>query len=53
MTVYDVAKVLQVHFNTVYELVRENKIKHMKIGRNIRIPKQYLNEFIQKGGENI
>lgn len=47
LTVQEVASVLKVHFNTVYELVRQKKIKSIKIGRQIRIPEQYLFEFIE------
>lgn len=50
MTVYEVADYLQVHFNTAYELVRQGKIKHIKVGRQIRIPEAFLNEFVDGGG---
>ncbi|MCY6485339.1 helix-turn-helix domain-containing protein [Clostridium aestuarii] len=47
LTVYEVADLLNVHRNTIYELVRQNKIKHIKIGRQIRIPEEYLDKFIE------
>ena len=47
LTVYEVSDILQVHFNTVYELVKQNKIKHIRIGKQIRIPENALNEFIE------
>lgn len=46
LTVYEVADLLKVHFNTVYELVRENKIRYVRIGRQIRISEEALSEFI-------
>lgn len=45
-TVYEVSDLLQVHFNTVYELVRQNKLKHVRIGKQIRISEEALNEFL-------
>ncbi|MBU3114617.1 helix-turn-helix domain-containing protein [Clostridium lacusfryxellense] len=46
LTVHEVSNLLQVHFNTVYELVRQNKIKHIRIGKQIRITENAFNEFI-------
>lgn len=47
LTVYEVADLLRVHFNTVYELVRQNKIKYVKIGIQIRISEKALSEFME------
>lgn len=36
-TVPEVAELLQVHENTIYNLVRKKKIEHYKVGAQIRI----------------
>jgi excisionase family DNA binding protein len=46
-TVQEVAELLQVHFNTVYELARQNKISSIRIGRQIRITEEAFNDFIK------
>ena len=45
-TVQEVAEILDVHPKSVYQLIREEKIKHVYIGKAIRIPKQYIVDFI-------
>ncbi|MBX4271984.1 helix-turn-helix domain-containing protein [Clostridium estertheticum] len=52
LTVYEVADFLKIHFNSAYELIREGKIRYIKVGRQIRIPESYLQEFIERGGTN-
>jgi excisionase family DNA binding protein len=53
MTVYEAAETLQVHFNTIYLLVKQKKLKSITIGKSIRITEHQLNEFIEKGGRAI
>ena len=36
-TVPEVAQLLQVHENTIYNLVRKKRIEHYKVGAQIRI----------------
>ena len=36
-TVPEVAELLQVHENTIYNMVRKKKIEHYKVGAQIRI----------------
>lgn len=47
MTVFQLQKVLGVGRNTAYNLIRDNKVKSVRIGRTIRIPKQWLIEYIE------
>ena len=46
-TVYEVANILKVHYNTVYELIRQKKLKAIRIGTSYRITESYLNELIK------
>ena len=46
MTMADVQDALHISKNTAYKLIREGKIKHMKIGRAIKVPKQFLMDYI-------
>lgn len=47
LTVKAVARKLNVHPNTVYEIIRSGALKAVRIGRTIRIPSKYLEEYIQ------
>ena len=44
----EVADILHVGKNTTYDLIRSEKIKSIRIGHNIRIPKNSLLEFLQE-----
>lgn len=46
MTVSDLQEALGIGRNSAYALVRDKKIKSLKIGKNIRIPKAWLVEYI-------
>lgn len=46
--VSEVAEILQVHKETVYEIIRQNKLKCLRIGKVIRVPHLYLEEFINQ-----
>ena len=48
VTVSELAKMLKIGRNTAYELVRCNAIKNVKIGRQIRIPKQSVVEYLSR-----
>ena len=47
MSVLDVAEVLFIGKNRVYELLENNAIKGFKIGRVWKIPKEALQEYIK------
>lgn len=48
LTVMEVAQILKVGRTTMYRLVRDGKVKHLKIGRKVLIPMKYLRNFIKK-----
>ena len=47
LTVPEVAEILRVCTKTVYKLIREGSIPHVKIGREIRVPKGHLIDYLQ------
>lgn len=48
LTVMEAAETLKVGRTTMYRLVRDGKVKHLKIGRKVLIPRKYLRIFIEK-----
>ena len=46
LTVTDVAELLYVGRNTVYELLNSGLLKGFRIGKSWRIPKTYLEDYI-------
>lgn len=46
LTVEDLAHILRVHKNTVYEQLRKGEFHHVKIGRRIYVPKKWLIETL-------
>ena len=46
LTVRDAAAYLQVSANTVYDLVAKGELKHSRVGRAIRIPRQYCDDYL-------
>lgn len=49
LKVEDLMPVLGIGRNTAYELVKTGQIFSIQIGRQLRIPKQALIDFINKG----
>ena len=47
LTVKEVQAILKIGRNSTYRLIKDNKIKHICVGKKIIIPKQYLIEFLQ------
>jgi len=47
-TIQQVAEHLKVHYQTVRNLIQQNQIMTIKIGRNIRIPASELEKFSPK-----
>lgn len=45
--VSDLQEMLNIGRNSAYNLIRNNKIKHFKVGKAIKIPKVYIIEFMQ------
>jgi excisionase family DNA binding protein len=48
LTVQEIAKMLKVHEQTVFRWIREGKLESVKIGSNLRITREQLDEFITK-----
>ena len=46
VTVEQLAEMLKIGRNTAYELVRASIIQSVRVGRNIRIPKHTIIEYI-------
>ncbi len=46
LTVEDVMRVLCIGRNTAYELIRSGRIRSVRAGRKIRIPKEAIEEFL-------
>lgn len=46
LTVWQVAEVLGISKNTAYELVRCGEIGSVRVGRQIRVPKEAVKKFL-------
>lgn len=46
LTVSEAAATLRIGRNTAYELVRCGKLRSIKVGRQLRIPKSALKEYL-------
>lgn len=47
LRVEDLMPILNIGRNTAYELVRSGQIQSIRIGKQIRIPKENLHRFLQ------
>ena len=52
MTPDEVHKALRISKGAVYTLLHSGQLKHFRIGRNIKIPKYGLIEFLEKICDN-
>lgn len=48
LCVEDLMPILNVGRNTAYRLVRSGEIRSFKVGRQIRIPRQFLIDFLNQ-----
>lgn len=48
LRVEDLMSILGIGRNTAYELIRSGQIRSIRIGRQIRIPRDALLEFLRK-----
>lgn len=48
-TVKEVAKILDVHEQTLYDWIEQKKVKAIRLGRLIRIRKEELNRILKRG----
>lgn len=46
LSIEDVAKILGVGRNTAYNLIHSGQLKHIRIGRQIRVPRNALLEYL-------
>lgn len=46
LVIEDIMKILKIGRNSAYKLVNSGKIKSLKVGRNIRIPKGFLLDYL-------
>lgn len=47
LTVKEVQTIIRAGRNFTYKIIKDGKLKHIRVGRKILIPKQYLIEFLQ------
>ena len=47
LTVSDLASVLRIGRNAAYQLVKDGSIQSIRVGRNIRIPRNALAQFLE------
>lgn len=47
LTVDEMSTALGVSSKTGYQLLRENKIEHLKVGRTYRVPKAHLLSYLR------
>ena len=48
----EMSKALGVSTKTGYQLLRENKIEHLKVGRAYKVPKAHLLSYLRLGLRN-
>lgn len=48
MTVMEMAKVLRIGRNAAYQLVADGRIRTIRVGRGIRVPRNALIQFIEQ-----
>ena len=53
LTVADLQRVLQIGRSAAYQLIKTNQLKYIRIGRSIRIPKSFLEEFIKTNSFSV
>lgn len=53
LTVPDVARALGIGERSIYNLIRDRKLGHLRIGKKIIVPKIRLIEFINNSNQNI
>ena len=50
LTVVEAAEILKVKKNTVYDMIKRGDLKASKLGKQLRIRQEDLDEYIQYGG---
>ena len=49
LTVKEVAKLLGISRNTAYRLIKSKKLRSVRVGRQIRVPRSALEEYLNGG----
>lgn len=49
----DLMEILEIGRNTAYELIRSGRVYSIRVGNQIRIPKQAVLTFLAAPGENV
>ena len=52
LTIEDLQIALNIGRSTAYRLIRNGEIRHLRIGKNIKIPRRYLLEYIKSACYN-
>ena len=47
ITIKEAQIIIRTGRNSIYKLIKDGKLKHIRVGKKILIPKQYLIEFLQ------
>jgi len=47
LTVDELREILRIGRSSAYSLIKTNRIKHIRVGSKIMIPKQYVIEFLK------
>lgn len=47
LTVKELAAVLRIGRNAAYQLIKDGKVRSIHVGRNIRIPRESLTQFVE------
>jgi excisionase family DNA binding protein len=50
-TVQEISKMLKIHEQTIFRWIREGKLESIKVGRNQRVTKEQLDNFLNKNKE--
>ena len=52
LTIDDLQSALGIGRSTAYRLIRSGAIRHLRIGKNIKIPRRFLLEYIHEACYN-
>lgn len=53
LTISDLQKVFQIGRSTAYRLIKTNQVRSIRVGRCIRIPKQFVIDYMQVSGISV
>jgi len=52
-TAQEVARMLRVSKSTIYNLLQENRIRHIRVGKAVRIPADALDEYLRQAQQGV